>query len=1839
MRPLILISALTIGMLTLSDIRAQTLVKTMSSANGTVQTVVKNSGKYYIGGNFTYVGLLTGSAGALTTSGDVPDLNFPGLNGEVIAAVSDGSNGWYIGGSFTQADGNSVSSLLHILSDKTIDPVFNASITNGSVYALALKGSTLYIGGAFTQVNSTSRNYLASVNKTSGNLQSWNPSPDNNVYTVALGGTTLFVGGAFSQIAGKTHKYLAAFNTSNGSMLNNIASTNSYVQTIRVKGDTIFIGGNFTSLGFENNYIASLTTSSDIPAHDFPVTNGIVRCIIPDGTGGWYVGGGFTQIGGLSRQNLARIKSNKSVDASFVADCSGGDVYSMVLSGSKLYAGGGFTAVNSTARSYLACVNATSGILNSTWNPGCNNAVYTMTKVDTCIYIGGSFSTLGGYPQKYFSRVGLIKGKVVGGLTNTNSYVQKVLAKGDSVFIGGNFTKTGFDNPYLAAITTTTDVPDVDFPRTDGTVYCIIPDGSGGWYVGGNFSTIGGVSRQNLAHVKSNKSIDANPSVTFNGEVRTIVKSGSNLHIGGTFTTVGGNNRQYLAAVNSTNSNVTSWNPSANNAVYTLVLKDTLFYAGGAFTAVGNKARYYLASIGKSGGKTYSGIMDANSYVQKISVMGDSLVLAGNFTSLAYTQPSLAAFTPSLDIPDRNFASTNGEVKTIISDGAGGYFIGGSFTIVDGVSRPYLAKLNASGQLVSNYTPLLNGEVNALYLTGTTLYAGGAFTTSNGASRLYLTALSTTGAGANKTWSTTANNTVLSLEGDGTSLFAGGDFTQVSNVNRNRLAKFNLNGALDSTFNPNADNSVRSLVLSGSNVYAGGYFQNVGGALNRYVVKLSKTTGAVSAWITSDSYVEKLIIDGSNIYLGGQFTQVNGTSRGRCAGVVISSGNLLALNPDFNSTVYSLAVSGSKLFAGGSFTQSGITSRNRLAAFNTGTGALIGSWNPDANSTVKSLLANASVVLAGGNFDKFKSGSRSYGSIIPLPTGEASSWNPLLDYIAYDIAWNNDHFYLAGAFHTANVISHNCLVSFNRNTLAMEAWDPQLKLNGSNTQGTARAVYATNTDIYIGGQFDALGASSRQNFANVSVSNASLKSINPGPDNLVYSIGLNGTKLVLGGQFTFLDGNNKTYCAAIRHSTGKANSFSPSLDYIVYDMAVNSSKLFVVGSFDNAGGQSRPGAAAFNFSGGGLANWNPLLSLNNVPTSADLWSVAANDTEIYLGGNFNRVDVTTRNYIAKVNATTGAVKSWNPQTNAIVYEILQDNNKVLIGGNFVFLKHGARNYLASVSKTTGIVSGWDPSPDYIVYDLAFNSTRLYAAGAFDNVNGIARAGAAAFLLTNLSLDNSWNALLSLNGSPSYADLRAVYADDNNVYLGGNFDHSGTTERKCIAQFNPSTSALKSWDPSANGIIYEIAKSGSNILAGGNFQFMKGAARNYLACIDAGTGLLTSWNPGSDGYVYALAVNGSNLYVGGQFGNLNSVAKKSLGAINMNTGNVASFACDVLLNGSNGIVYDLKFDGSSNLYIGGNFNSVKGSTRNFAASVTSGGSLRNWNPVPGAQIKALLVKGNQVYLGGSYITMNTSVQRNYLSSVDTAAGTVTSFNPYLNGTVEDLESNATTLYATGSFSTVNNGAQSRGYGAAYAFSNNSLQSWNPAAGSTVYGHAVASDTVYLGGSFSTINGISRLYEGAVRTGAGSSNTAFDPQPNSSVLENYISGTQLVVCGNFTKINGKNRQCLAVYNLPAGPLPGADPDDQQISREENVPVQNQIRVYPNPAGEAFFVNIPEKTAVADIFLYSTEGKLIRQWHPFNSSGIMEIPLHGISSGLYHLLVISGGNQQAIRLLVSE
>lgn len=1394
-------------------------------------------------------------------------------------------------------------------------------------------------------------------------------------YFVLLAAITLIVNQSFAQ-----------------TLVKKMSSANGDVYATYKSGSSYYIGGNFNYVGLNTGYGAISDTANDYPNMDFPQFNGNVYALVPDGSGGWYAGGYFTSVGGVAKSYLAHIKSDNTVDANFNGNCNG-LVKCILKVGNRLYIGGSFTTVNGTARQYAAAVNATTGALILGWNPAPNSTVNTIAAVygaDTTIWLGGNFTTINttNISRPYLAAVNSTNGTFKNGALSADSYINKLVTRGDSVFAGGYFSRLGLKTDYLAAIGEGSSSSDQSMPSTNGSIRCIIPDGSGGWYVGGYFTQIGDQSKSYVAHVKSDKTVDPSFTANCNYVVFAMVKEGTKLYLGGGFSTVNGSTRNYLAAVNATTGALNNaWIPNANNYVYTLALADTTVLAGGYFTSINGKNTYRFAALKKTNGDPVGGFPGFNSTVNKIAVRGDSILVGGAYYYSAYYTPYSAAVTTSATNtnPNPNFPATNGSIYCVVKDASGNYYVGGSFTQIGGVNQSYIAKLNSAFQVVTAWAPVVNSYVRSMVLSGTTLYIGGSFTTTNSVSRPYISALNTANPGNNKTWNSSLNYTVLTLALDtaNSTIYAGGQFSLVNGTTtRNLLAKFDLTGNLDATWNPNASGgggTVEKLAVTGTNILAGGSFTSIGGISRNYLAKLNKTTGAASNWATANSYVYAMYSDGTTCYVGGYFNSLTSTtgianSRNYLGGITISNGAINSFNPNPNSYVYTISKSGTTVYFGGQFYQVNGTGRNYLAASNSSTNALL-AWNPSANNSVGTLFVDAATtnVILGGNFSGFKETSRSYISIVRYATQVFAPWSPTVDNQVYDVTYNKNKILIGGNFHTVNGSARNGLAAFN---LSGTLVGTNLNLTkGGSIYVTVSSLFANDSIVYVGGDFDKAGSALRNDFveAKISTGAGTILSTNPFVDNNVYAINVQGSTIVYGGEFRFSNFTAKNYLGVFRNSTGAVGAWNPNPDYYVSDIALNYNKIFIVGPFDNVGGISHTGAAAFNLTNGALLTWNPLLTRSGQGYYADLNAVAADSTKVYLGGYFDQAKGVARNNAAIVSATNASVLSWNLSPSYIVRAIAQSGSRVLVGGDFTYCKGASRSYIAKIDSATGLVNtSWNPGANGYVYALAGSGANIYVGGSFSQLGGLTRTSLGA-VNANTGLTTTFDPVIQNNGYQGTVSALAI--DTSNIlYVGGTFTTAKATARNNLAAFSiGGAGVLQSWNPNANGTVNTIVKSGNTIFVGGSFTSLNGSTtRNRLASVNNTNGTALAFNPDMNGNVNALSLNGNTLYVGGQFTavNNNTTARSYLASYNIATGN-----------------------------------------------------LNSWNPVSNSYVFGLANATDTVYIGGYLSTLN-GIARNHLGSVRAAAGTATlAFNPDLNYYVWDNFVSGHVLLTGGNFSTV------------------------------------------------------------------------------------------------------------------------------------------------------------------------------------------------------------------------
>src|SRR6185503_10659703 len=124
----------------------------------------------------------------------------------------------YAGGSFTNIGGQSRNRIA------ALDATVNTNMAtawdpnaNSSVLALAVSGTTVYAGGEFGLIGGQLRSHIAALDGTinTNMATAWNPSAfydteiSANVFALAVSGTTVYVGGSFLGIGGQTRHHIA----------------------------------------------------------------------------------------------------------------------------------------------------------------------------------------------------------------------------------------------------------------------------------------------------------------------------------------------------------------------------------------------------------------------------------------------------------------------------------------------------------------------------------------------------------------------------------------------------------------------------------------------------------------------------------------------------------------------------------------------------------------------------------------------------------------------------------------------------------------------------------------------------------------------------------------------------------------------------------------------------------------------------------------------------------------------------------------------------------------------------------------------------------------------------------------------------------------------------------------------------------------------------------------------------------------------------------------------------------------------------------------------------------------------------------------------------------------------------------------------------------------------------------------------------------------------------------------------------------------------------------------------------------------------------------------------
>ncbi len=662
-----------------------------TGANNQIQTVaIQNDGKFIIGGLFSsYNGTSINRIARINSDGSL-DASFnpgPGANNQVQTVAIQNDGKIIIGGYFSSYNGTSINGIARINSNGSIDNTFNVgSGTNDFSSSIIIQNDgKIIIAGNFTTYNGTSINRIARLNSNGTVDASFNPGSGPNAYircSSIQDNGKIIIGGSFTSFNGTLCNYLTRIN-SDGSIdtsFNPGTGTNGEIYTTVIQNDgEIIIGGEFIQIdGVYKWNVARL--NGDGSLDEFNQGTGIsgyglindVNTTSIQSDGKIIIGGYFYKYNGVIKNSISRINSDGSIDNTFNSGTGTGELSSVlcstIQSDGKIIIGGGFSFYDGTLRNNIARINSDGTIDNSFNTSGTfpNGTIYSIAiQPDGKIIIAGTFT------YNIIFNGNVLQVKNIARLNSNGSL--------DATFNlnGGAGANTAIKNISI---------------QIDGKII-----------IGGQFTTFNGITKNYLARLNSDGSLDAtfNSGTGANGNVLvTKIQNDGKIIIAGMFTTYNGTTRNKIARLNLDGTIDPTFNPGvgADLTIYTIAIQSNgKMVIGGGFSTYNGIARRGIARLNSDG------TLDS-------------------------------PFNPGTGTESYINTNTIGSINTSSIQNDGKIIIGGNLIIYDGIGRNRIARLYGGEPCIIATSPLTTStycagaSFNVSYSFTGNLYAGNLFT-------------------------------------------------------------------------------------------------------------------------------------------------------------------------------------------------------------------------------------------------------------------------------------------------------------------------------------------------------------------------------------------------------------------------------------------------------------------------------------------------------------------------------------------------------------------------------------------------------------------------------------------------------------------------------------------------------------------------------------------------------------------------------------------------------------------------------------------------------------------------------------------------------------------------------------------------------------------------------------------------------------------------------------------------------------------------------------------------------------------------------------------------------
>ena len=346
----------------------------------------------------------------------------------------------------------------------------------------------------------------------------------------------------------------------------NLTASSAVNITIQSDGKAIVLGS-FTGVGpTPRSRIARINTDGTLDATYNPSASATPFSIAIQSDGKAIIGGNFTNVSGSTRNRIARINTDGTLDLTYDPDADSNVNAIAMQSDGKAIIVGLFTTIGGVTYNRIARIN-TNGTADATYNPNANGTVRSVAiQSDGKAIIVGDFTTVSGSSRVGIARINT-NGVVDltydsgGGALYSTIVTDVALQSDDKAIIVGQFSVISGSSLYGVARMTTNGTRDVTYnpPTNNGsTLYSVAIQSDGKAIIGGSFNTVSGSTRNNIARINTDGTLDIGYNPIANDYVFDIaIQSDGNAIIGGNFTTMSGQPRNRIARINAEGSFVT----------------------------------------------------------------------------------------------------------------------------------------------------------------------------------------------------------------------------------------------------------------------------------------------------------------------------------------------------------------------------------------------------------------------------------------------------------------------------------------------------------------------------------------------------------------------------------------------------------------------------------------------------------------------------------------------------------------------------------------------------------------------------------------------------------------------------------------------------------------------------------------------------------------------------------------------------------------------------------------------------------------------------------------------------------------------------------------------------------------------------------------------------------------------------------------------------------------------------------------------------------------------------------------------------------------------------------